>query len=168
MVLALGKILWVWHWNPIGPSCGYNFFTWCASLFAKFTSSSQKLRSKKKVHVWGTIARIPFSFAKNGFGILFREYLGLFNENTFFVSYPLVLRKITVLWHPNVKIFTSRHFSWKRMNNFIYKKYILSENMFLKTYKKKYSNRIDRFFKKDQTVRQNDSSSLTQVWKRLT
>ena len=48
---------------------------------------------EKKVHVRGTISRKPLSFVKNGFGILFRQHVGLFSENEILVPYPLPLRK---------------------------------------------------------------------------
>ena len=54
-----------------------------------------------------------------------------------FLSYiPYLLSKITVLWHARCKIFTLGAFLQKRMDRINCEKSGMSENMFLKTYKK--------------------------------
>ena len=63
---------------------------------------------------------------------------GVFSETDYFVQKWAKCTKVEFEYDSKVdiwtKMFASGDFSRKRMNNFIYKKYILSENMFLKTY----------------------------------
>ena len=115
---------------------GTKFFIMGLCPSQKNTSSRQKARSKKKVHVRGTIACKPLCFAKNCSKYFLEDTLGYFMNIIFLSHTSYLLSKMTVLWHPRCKIFTSGHFLENWPVRFIYKKYILSENMFLKTYKK--------------------------------
>ena len=76
-----------------------------------FATYSEKPIYEKKVHVRGTIMRKPLSFVKNGSGIVFRGYLGLFNENKKIVQYPLPLVENHCFVTPKTQNFHLRAFS---------------------------------------------------------
>ena len=103
----------------------------CASQ--KFTSSSKKAGRKKKVHVRGTIARKPLSFVKNGSGILFRGYLGLFNENEMFIIYSSTSCRKSLFCDTQDSKFSPQGIFWKTCRpHLIAKNQVCRKTCFLK------------------------------------
>ena len=136
-VLALRKIPLLWYCNHGRPFSWVQIFSsWVCTLRRNSPQVVKKLGARKKFMFVARYCANPWVWQKMVLEYFLEDTLGYSMKIKFWSHTPSLFSKITILWHPSVKIFTSGGFLQKRMSRKNYEKSGMSENMFLKTYKK--------------------------------